>query len=204
MTPHSAIRTGCVLVAIAGSGCFSRSPYPLTWPAVPERAQRACEQLVGTYRDQGGNQLRGESLTQLLLGQTGWAWRPGSVTLSFPRVEQIQIDVSGSEEQSSSRTFTAEERRFVCQAGSVMLRRPAQWSLGGGLGLGRFSETMELLSVEDSLVVKRKQQTFILFAFMVPGVSRQTDWYRFERATRVPEGKTESTRVGAAGRLVKN
>jgi hypothetical protein len=119
-------------------------------------------------------------------------------------VEQIQIDVSGSEEQSSSRTFTAEERRFVCQAGSVMLRRPAQWSLGGGLGLGRFSETMELLSVEDSLVVKRKQQTFILFAFMVPGVSRQTDWYRFERATRVPEGKTESTRVGAAGRLVKN
>jgi hypothetical protein len=199
MTPHSVIRTGCVLVAIAGSGCSSHSSYPLTWPAVPKTAQRTCEQVVGTYRDQG--QVYGtsyspaRSLTEVLLGQNGRSWRAESVTLSFPRVEQIQIGISGREGQSSSTTFTADEGRFVCHTGSVMLRRPARWSLGSmGVGLGRESVTLELFLVEDYLVVKREEQLFMLLGFIVPAVDRDTDWYRFERATRIPEGKTESTR----------
>jgi len=197
MTPHCVIRTGCVLVAIAGSGCSSHSSYPLTWPAVPKTAQRTCGQVVGTYRDQG--QVSGSSysptrsLTEVLLGQNDRSWRAESVTLSFPRVEQIQIGVSGRQGQSSSATFTAEKGRFVCHTGSVMLQRPAVWSLGSGLGLGRESVTLELFSVEDYLVVKWARHRFMLLGFIVPAVDRDTDWCRFE-ATRISEGKTESTR----------
>src|SRR5688572_6011629 len=105
MTPHSVIRTGCVLVAIAGSGCSSHSSYPLTWPTVPKTAQRTCEQVVGTYRNQGqvyGTGSQSRSLTEVLLGQKGRTWRAESVTLSFSRVGQIQIGVSGPEGQPSS------------------------------------------------------------------------------------------------------
>jgi hypothetical protein len=71
-----------------------------------------------------------------------------------------------------------------------------------GVGLGRESVTLELFFVEDYLVVKREEQLFMLLGFIVPAVDRDTDWYRFERATRIPEGKTESTResIGAARR----
>ena len=34
----------------------------------------------------------------------------------------------------------------------------------------------------------------MLIGFVLPLVDRQTDWYRFERATRVPAAKTESIR----------
>jgi hypothetical protein len=202
MTRHSLIGTGCVLVAIAASGCSSHSSYPLTWPAIPETATRTCEQVAGTYRDQGqlyGTAYSPQSLTKVLLRQNGRtapadvrpvaAWRAESVSLSFPRVDQIEIGVSGPEGQSSSTTFAAEEGRFVCQTGSVMLRRPALWQGGAVPGLARFSEMMELFSVEDYLVVKQKKQSFMLIGFILPFVDRQTDWFRFERATRVPEGK---------------
>lgn len=201
MAPHSVIRTGCVLVAMAASGCSSRSSYPLTWPALPETAQRACEQVVGTYKDQG--QMYGtlyspaRSLTEVVIGQNDRAWRAESVTLSFPREGQFQIGVSGPEGQSSSATFTADEGRFVCQTGTVMLRRPAQWRGGGAgpaIGLGRLSVALELFLVEDYLVVKREEHVFMLLGFMVPVVDRETDWYRFERTTRAPEGTTESIR----------
>jgi hypothetical protein len=191
MTHRSVIRTGSLLAALAGSGCSSHAAYPLTWPAVPQTAQRTCEQLDGAYRDQGvyGTASSPQSLTELLLGQTDRAWRAESVTLSFPRVGQIQIGVSGPGGQSSSTTLTAEEGRFVCQTGIVMVRRPAYWSLGGAgaPGLGRESETLELFSVDDYLVVKQKQQIFILAGFVLPLGGRETHWYRFERATRVPE-----------------
>lgn len=203
MTPDFVIRTGCLLVAMAGSGCSSHASYPLAWPAVPQTAQRTCEQLVGTYRDRGiygtvfyGTVPSPQSLTELLLGPNGRTWRAESVTLSFPRVGQIQIGVSGPGTQSSSTIFTAEEGRFVCQTGLVMVRRPARWSFGGAgaPGLGRETETLELFSVDDYLVVKQKQRIFILAGFVLPLGGRETHWYRFERATRVPEGKTESTR----------
>jgi hypothetical protein len=206
MTPHSVIGTGCVLVAIAAGGCSSHS-YPLTWPAIPETAKRTCEQVAGTYRDQGqlyGTVYSPQSLTKVLLRQNGrtapadvrLAWRVESVSLSFPRVDQIKIGASGPEGQSSSTTFTVKEGRFVCQTGSVMLRRPALWHGGAMPGLARFSETTELFSVGDYLVVKQRKQSFILVGFFLPLVDRQTDWYRFERATRVPEGTAESIRGG--------
>jgi len=75
-----------------------------------------------------------------------------------------------------------------------MLQRPAVWSLGSGLGLGRESVTLELFSVEDYLVVKWARHRFMLLGFIVPAVDRDTDWCRFERATRISERKTESTR----------
>jgi hypothetical protein len=204
MTPHSVIRTGCLIGAIAGSGCSSHSPYPVIWPAVPRTAQRTCEQLLGTYRDRGvyGTGASPRSLTELLLGQNGRTWRAESVTLSFPRVGQIQIGVSGPVEQSSSTTLSAEDGRFVCQTGSVMIRRPAHWSLGlaspGLPGLGRESQTLELFSAGDYLVVKQKQQIFMLVGFMLPVGGRETHWYRFERATRVPERKPESSQAGSS------
>ena len=199
------LRTGCALVAIAATGCSSHSSYPLTWPAVPAAATRACEQVAGTYRDQGqlyGTVYSPQSLTKVLLRQNGrtapadvrpvLAWRAESVSLSFPRVDQIEIGVSGPEGQSSSTTFTVEEGRFICQTGSVMLPRPALWHGGAMPGVARSSEMMELVSVGDYLVVKQKRQSFMLIGFILPLVDRQTDWYRFERATRVPEGKIES------------
>ena len=201
MAPHSVVSTGWVLVAIAASGCSSRSSYPLTWPAIPETAQRTCEQVVGTYKDQG--QVYGtvsspsRSLTEVVPGQAKRTWRAESVTLSFPRAGQFQIGVSGPEGQSSSTTFTAEEGRFACQTGSVMLRGPAQWSGGGAgpaIGLGRWSVTLELFSVGDYLVVKRQEHVFMLLGFMVPVIDHETNWYRFERTTIVPEGTIESTR----------
>lgn len=206
MARYSVIRAGCVLVAISASGCSSHSAYPLTWPAIPETARRTCERVVGTYKDQG--QMYGtryspsRSLTEVVIGQNERTWRADSVALSFPRAGQFQIGVSGPEGQSLSTAFTTEERRFLCQAGSVILRRPAQWRGGGAgpaIGLGRLSVTLELFSVGDYLVVRRKEHVFMLLGFMVPVVDRETDWYRFERATKVPEGTTDSTR-GVDGR----
>ena len=54
--------------------------------------------------------------------------------------------------------------------------------------------TLKLFSVEDYLVVKREYQLLMLLGFMVPAVHRETEWYRFERATRVPE--VETNRLG--------
>ena len=54
-----------VLVAAAVAGCGSRQAYPKLWPALDRSS--SCEQIVGTYSDEGIAGTSGSTSLSLLL-----------------------------------------------------------------------------------------------------------------------------------------
>jgi hypothetical protein len=110
--------------------------------------------------------------------------RAGYVTLSFPHVRELQALVSGPERKSSSHLYTAEAGQYACRGGVVVIKKRASWTAsaaGGGGGAARDSETLELRSDQNHLVVKWQDNGFMMIGFVLPITYRQSEWYRFER-----------------------
>lgn len=63
---HALCGPAIVLVLAATAGCGSRQAYPKLWPALDRSS--SCEQLVGTYSDEGISGTSGAvSLSMLLI-----------------------------------------------------------------------------------------------------------------------------------------
>ena len=180
----------CGAGVMAGLGCASHMKYPPSWAAIPEAKGRTCEHVAGAYRDNGevggARQLR-YSLTQILTEEgrprpdTHGAQRAEYVTLTFLQMGALQAFGSGPERKSPYHLYTAEVGHYACREGVVVIGKGARWSSGNGYGVGRLSGVLELRASPDHLVVKWREQAFMLIGLVVPATHQESEWYRFER-----------------------
>jgi hypothetical protein len=183
---RSLVSMAAVCMVVSAIGCSARSePYPRTWPPL-QRLASTCDALSGSYRDRG--QFANipspffSSLTEVLFGEQPKSWRPERLTLSFPRSGELQIVISGPENQSLTYTLTSGADQFVCRASTLIIYRSAKWSgTGAAVGAGRHSGTVELDRIDGGLVVRSDARRLALIGFVVPIASREQRWYRFDR-----------------------
>lgn len=199
------LRAALVAALLAAAGCGSRHPYPKIWPAL-ERLS-TCDQLAGTYRDEGTSDSSGfASLSMLLVEPDGAIRRrpPETVTLSLSPGRELRASLNGSEGAFATLTFPPQH--FTCEKGRLVLRAGARWFGNGptyGLfAIGKESAAIELYRAADSLIVKKRVRT-VSVVVVIPWTGKSEEWHRFQRVSPAdpvrPEDRARASIPSAAG-----
>lgn len=170
-----------VLALVAIAGCGSRQAYPKLWPALDRSS--SCEQLVGTYSDEGISGTSGAvSLSMLLIEGMTRSQASQSVTLSF--TPERHLKVSLDDRGGAGSTFTIAREQFTCEKGRLLLRKGSRWAGAGptyGLfSIGKVSTAVELYRAADYLIVKKRARS-VGVVVVIPWTARSEEWHRFQR-----------------------
>jgi hypothetical protein len=178
---HSLYGPAVVLVLATAAGCGSRQAYPKLWPALDRSS--SCEQLTGTYRDEGtSGSSDSVSLSMLLIEGVIRSQAPPSVTLSFTPEQQLRVRLD--DRSGTGSTFTIAREQFSCEKGRIVLHKGSRWAGAGptyGLfSIGKVSTAVELYRAADYLIVKKRARS-IGVVVVIPWTSKTEEWHRFQR-----------------------
>ena len=170
-----------VLVLTAMAGCGSRQAYPKLWPALDRSS--SCEQIAGTYSDEGISGTSGSVSLGMLLIEGMRRYRPyQSVTLSFTSERQLQVRLDDPGDPGSA--FTIAREQFTCEKGRLVLGKGSHWAGAGptyGLfAIGKVSTAVELYRAGDYLIVKKRARS-VGVVVVIPWTSKSEEWHRFQR-----------------------
>lgn len=166
-----------IVIILVISSCTSTTPYPKSWPEVHEAPSESCSYLEGTYQNFNGKKY----LSDLFGMDYALKFEAQEIQLDVSKKDLLKLVALDENKEIILYEITADNDEYECVDGTIHFKGLRENYFHVFVTATSRAEIKINAGEDQSLIAKVKHESFSLGFFVLPILSNNIVWGRWEK-----------------------